>query len=196
MLIENYDEWLALPDDLRQKYLASWNAYAHEMFWIPMTAAARLASTSTYPVTDINVGIYHGGAYVLQLTVANEYLPFCPKPLTQTFDGFPVIWLGNRYEVTGNPQPFVGTWETRDAFAEYRILVNDSDGLSVACTDLRSNVALMVCDARITLDQLTFVTRSENQTLFHSLRLDDGNVLNYQITLGQLAYRADSGEKR
>ena len=191
MTIENYDEWLALPDDVRRSYLSKWDAYTHEMFWVPMMAAARLAGSSPYPVTDIYVGIYHGGAYVLHLTVDNEHLTSCPKPLKQTFDGFPVIWMGSPYQDSENPQRFLGVWETRGAFGDYRVVVTDDDNLVVQCTDLRAGTDLDVYDARIAFDQLSFLTRTESQSILHSIRLDDGNVLNYQLTLGQSARRGN-----
>ncbi|GAA4470340.1 hypothetical protein [Novipirellula rosea] len=191
MTIENYDEWLALPDDVRQSCLSKWNAYTHEMFWVPTMAAARLAASSAFPVTDIYVGIYHGGAYVLHLTVDDEHLTSCPKPMKQTFDGFPVIWMGNPYQDPENPRPFLGEWETHGAYGDFRVIVTEGDGLSVQCTDLRAKADLNVFDQRVAFNQLSFVTRTESQNVLHTIRLDDGNVLNYQLTIGQFARKAN-----
>ena len=33
MTIHNYDDWLKLPENYRQRLLSEWNAYEHEMFW-------------------------------------------------------------------------------------------------------------------------------------------------------------------
>ena len=128
---------------------------------------------------------------VLHLTVAHEHFPLCPKPLQQTFEGFPVVWLVTRCDAPVNSQPFRGNWESRGSYGDYRILIDDTDGLSVSCTDLRSNHSLDVYHARIEGDLLTFVTRVGSQTLFHSLNCDEGNAANYQISIAQMASRSD-----
>ena len=87
MIIRTYDDWLSLSHEAQIDLLSRWDAYRHEMFWVPMMAASRLAATSEHSVTDIYVGIYHGGAYVLHLSVSAKILAYLPAPLEQMFEG-------------------------------------------------------------------------------------------------------------
>lgn len=90
----NYDEWLALNDDERDAvHRGQWNVYEREGYLIPITAAVRLASQCGLPVIDIAIGTFHGGEYVLHLTVPDEHIPNLPAMLEQQFEGFRVAWL-------------------------------------------------------------------------------------------------------
>ncbi|EMI17468.1 hypothetical protein RMSM_05611 [Rhodopirellula maiorica SM1] len=101
--------------------------------------------------------------------------------------------MGNPYQDPENPRPFLGEWETHGAFGDFRVIVTAGEGLSVRCTDLRVNADLDVYDQRIAFNQLSFVTRTDSQNVLHTIRLDDGNVLNYQLTIGQFARRTNKG---
>ncbi|HEY7087293.1 MAG TPA: hypothetical protein VH518_04340 [Tepidisphaeraceae bacterium] len=90
---KTYEDWLALSDAQKQAIKFQWNAYAREGIGFPLTAAGRLAISSSVPVLDGQVGTYHGGEYVLNMFVAESVVGSLPGMLEQTFEGFRVVWL-------------------------------------------------------------------------------------------------------
>ncbi len=92
--VETYEDWLALSDDERDEvHFRDWNVYLRDGIAIAYIAAARLALQSPWKVLDISIGAYHGGEYTLDLTVSAEDFPKCPPRLTESFEGFRVIWF-------------------------------------------------------------------------------------------------------
>jgi hypothetical protein len=70
---KTYDEWLALSDEERDDVkFRQWNAYERDGIAIAFAAAARLALQSPHKILDIQIGTYHCGEYLLQLTVSQD----------------------------------------------------------------------------------------------------------------------------
>ncbi|MEL6108247.1 MAG: hypothetical protein AAFU85_19650 [Planctomycetota bacterium] len=185
--LRSYDDWLQLPEDARARLCQQWDVYSHEMFWVPMCAASRLAAQTHVPVVDLYAGIWHGGQYVLNLTVPNRFLHELPRPLEQSFDGFRVIWVGDVPDVE-SPVRFLGDWISSGSLGSFQISVVDgADGLHVECRDATNGRTLDVMGPSVHLDQLTFTSRDGDQHLFHTLDLDTGGKFNHQITRCQIA---------
>ncbi len=185
--LRHYDDWLTLPEDAREHFHRAWDVYSHEMFWVPMCAASRLAAQTHVPVIDLYAGIWHGGEYVLHLTVPKASLPSLPRPLEQTFEGFRVIWVGDTADVA-SPNRFYGTWHSSGDFGSFQITVADSaEGLHVECIDTVSGQVHDVMSPSVHLDQLSFTSRSDERCLFHTLDLDTGDKFNHRITRCQVA---------
>jgi len=87
-----YDEWLAFSDDEREHCKHEWNAYNRDGVVFPYLAAARLAMQSSFKILQVSVGTYHGGEYLLLLTVSKDDFEHCP-PQFESFEGFRVRWL-------------------------------------------------------------------------------------------------------
>jgi hypothetical protein len=185
-----YDDWLALSEEAQDELKHSWDAYSHEMFWVPMMAAVRLANQCGNPVSDLYAGIYHGGEYVLHLTVAPEVFVHCPKPLVQRFEGFRVVWFQKfPAEAEQERLPF-GTWESKGCLGDFRIEVfRSGPELKVSCRLLTMNLPLPVVDIRTAGDSITFITREPSRVLRHILSHPKGNELNHHVTIGQFADR-------
>jgi hypothetical protein len=93
-LPQTYDEWLALTEEERDHIKSNaWDAYARTGVVFAFTAAARLAMQSPFEVLDIQIGTYHGGEYLLHLTVSADDFQQCPPMLEQRFEGFRVVWF-------------------------------------------------------------------------------------------------------
>lgn len=188
--LRHYDDWLSLPDDARDHFHRQWDVHQHEMFWVPMLAAARLASRSHLPVTDIYAGVWHGGEYVLHLTVPRDSLASLPRPLEQTFEGFRVIWMGDTPDFESTTA-FTGKWLSKGDFGRFEISVTEGEsGINVTCVDQDTDEALDVLSPRVHRSQLSFATRSAERSLFHSLDLDTGEKFNHRVTRCQIARHA------
>ena len=145
------------------------------MFWVPLIAGARLASSCEFPVSDAQVGIYHGGEYVLNITVSDEDHDKCPRALEQSFEGFRVIYLADDYLPRLIHQHFMlGTWEFESRLGDFRFEVTESGGqLQVRSELLPSGEELPVELLRAPqLHYLEFGTRSSSGCLWHQLAWD------------------------
>ena len=93
-LPQTYDEWLALTDEERDHIkFNAWDAYERTGVAFAFMAAARMAMQSPFEVLDIQIGTYHGGEYLLHLTVSANDFQKCPPMLEQRFEGFRVVWF-------------------------------------------------------------------------------------------------------
>ena len=91
---KTYDDWLALtPEKQHHVHFSVWDVCGRDGLAIAHMAATRLAMSTPRKVLQIAVGTYHGGEYLLHLTVSDEDYATCPAMLEQTFEGFRVVWL-------------------------------------------------------------------------------------------------------
>lgn len=91
---KTYDDWLALTlEEQRHVHFSVWDRGAGDGLAIAHMAAVRLAMSTPRQVLNITVGMYHGGEYLLHLTVSDEDYATCPAMLEQTFEGFRVVWF-------------------------------------------------------------------------------------------------------
>lgn len=97
----NYDEWLELSEKERDRlHLTVWNTYKREGYPIALHAASRLALQSEFTVLIVQIETYHGGEYLLGMTVPESEYPMCPGVWDQRFEGFRVAWRPHH-----EPQP-------------------------------------------------------------------------------------------
>jgi hypothetical protein len=90
---KTYEDWLALSDEERKEvHFNEWNVYARDGIAIAFMAATRLALQCQKRVQEIQIGTYHGGEYLLQLTVSQEDFRDCPPMLAESFEGFRIVW--------------------------------------------------------------------------------------------------------
>lgn len=88
-----YEEWLALDESERDRvHLEVWNTYEREGFPIALHAASRLALQTQFTVLDVRIETYHGGEYLLGMTVPESEYPECPGMWDHRFEGFRVAW--------------------------------------------------------------------------------------------------------
>lgn len=90
--LSSYEDWLALTDSEKHAAHRGWNVYDREGYGFPVCATGRLIISSQTKIFEVEVGIWHGGEYVLSAYVADEDYPKMPPPLEQTFEGFRVFW--------------------------------------------------------------------------------------------------------
>jgi hypothetical protein len=108
-----YTQWLALSEDERDRvHFNDWNVYQRQGYPIALMAAARLADTCGLEVYDIQIGTYHGGEYLLHMTVKDAECSSLPPLLEQRFEGFRVAWfpLSQMHVTTDAQAPLDGTW--------------------------------------------------------------------------------------
>jgi hypothetical protein len=123
--VKTYEDWLALSDKERHEvHFHDWNVYARDGIAIPYMAATRLALKSTRRILDIQIGTYHGGEYLLHLTVREEDFKGCPPMLADSFEGFRVVWCSARMfqaapEVQGDLQ---GIWRAEQGDYEFKFV--------------------------------------------------------------------------
>lgn len=173
--ITSYDQWLTLSREARVALHHTWDAYTHEMFWVPLMAGARLASSCEVRVSDVQVGIYHGGEYVLNITVSEDDRRKCPRALEQCFEGFRVIYLSDDYLPQSIHQHFMlGTWDFTSCLGDFRFVIAEQAGqLKVHCLSLPSEEELEVEHLKVSqLHYLEFGTRSASGCLWHQLGWD------------------------
>ncbi|WAC18766.1 hypothetical protein OVA24_16170 [Luteolibacter sp. SL250] len=96
-----YENWLSLDKGERMEDFLNWNTYEGEGFPIAIMALARLVGCSPLPVTTANVGIYHGGTYLLKVTLKATWDGSHPDALVEEFEGLPVIWTNHGNEWIG-----------------------------------------------------------------------------------------------
>ncbi|MES2660799.1 MAG: hypothetical protein V4689_19395 [Verrucomicrobiota bacterium] len=126
---KNYDEWLALSeDDKRAIHLTVWDDYARDGIAFAYMAASRLALSCNRKVLNIEIGTYHGGEYLLHMTVSATDYRDCPPMLSDEFEGFRVVWMPARdfepLEATG--ATLEGSWVSEDSYYEFDFVRNNS----------------------------------------------------------------------
>lgn len=101
--IEQYyhDHWIALDDERRHSLFSNWDTQRGEGFPIAIMALARLVNSSNLPIAQANVGIYHGGTYLLKMSLAKSWENLDSIELPPMFEGFPVIWANFKNEWVG-----------------------------------------------------------------------------------------------
>jgi hypothetical protein len=90
--MNDYNQWLELSVSAREQMAETWDVYKREGFKIGLMALARLCIESTVAVMDAQVGVGHGGRWILHVTCdqdAQMLSDTCP----QEFEGFDVLWL-------------------------------------------------------------------------------------------------------
>jgi hypothetical protein len=131
---ETYDDWLALTDEQRKEvHFKEWNVYRRDGITIAFMAAARLALQCKRTILDIEIGTYHGGEYLLHLTVPYEEHQGCPPMLAESFEGFRVVWLPFRdYQAPPDiPATLDGKWRAEQGDYEFEFR-STSAGVDVA----------------------------------------------------------------
>jgi hypothetical protein len=126
---KTYEDWLALSDQQRKEvHLKEWNVYRRDGITIAFMAAVRLAQTCKKRVLDIQIGTYHGGEYLLHITVSKEDYRDCPPMLTESFEGFRIVWFCPR--VFQGPPDVPGTlegkWKAEEGDYEFELCWTDS----------------------------------------------------------------------
>jgi hypothetical protein len=101
--IENfhYENWLSLKEKEKKEMFQKWNTYDGEGYPIAIMTLARLVNFSCLPINQANVGIYHGGTYLLKASLAASWDGSNQIDLVNEFEGFPVIWANFRNEWVG-----------------------------------------------------------------------------------------------
>ena len=122
--VKTYEDWLALSDEERKDvHFREWNVYRRDGIAIAFMAATRFALQSKRKILDIQIGTYHGGEYLLHLTVSEEDYKDCPPMLAESFEGFRVVWCRLRIfqaapGVQGNLE---GKWKAEQGDYEFEL---------------------------------------------------------------------------
>ncbi len=122
--VKTYEDWLSLSDEERKKvHFQDWNVYDRNGIAIAFMAATRLALQSQRKVLDIQIGTYHGGEYLLHLTVSEEDYKDCPPMLTESFEGFRVVWCRLRMfqPAPGVQGDLEGKWRAEQGDYEFEL---------------------------------------------------------------------------
>ncbi len=98
---KKFEEWLSLTDAHRSEVSQKWNVYDGEGLNLALMALARLVGATSYPVQAAHVGIYHGGVYLLHMTVSTGSSAGAEAAFVESHEGFPVIWFSPRNEWLG-----------------------------------------------------------------------------------------------
>jgi hypothetical protein len=95
--------WESLDKERKEKLFQDWDAQKGEGFPIAIMALARLVISfcSEFPIGHANVGIYHGGTYLLKVSLSESCDSSSKSQLPAEFEGFPVIWANCRNEWIG-----------------------------------------------------------------------------------------------
>lgn len=123
--VNTYEDWLALSDTERnQVHSQDWNAYKRDGIAIAFMAATRLALQSKRKILDIQIGTYHCGEYLLQLTVSDEDFKDCPPMLAENFEGFRVVWCRERVfkAAPGVQGDLAGKWSAENGDYEFELV--------------------------------------------------------------------------
>jgi hypothetical protein len=121
---KTYEDWLALSEQQRKEvHFKEWNVYQRDGIAIAFMAATRLALQCNKRVLEIQIGTYHMGEYLLHLTVSEQDYRGCPPMLTDSFEGFRVVWLPPRmFEPTAEvPGTLEGKWRAEDGDYEFEL---------------------------------------------------------------------------
>lgn len=122
--VKTYQDWLALSEEEKKRiHFHEWNVYQRDGIGIAFMAATRLALQSQRKILDIQIGTYHGGEYLLHLTVPAEEHKDCPPMLAESFEGFRVVWFPKRRfapaaEVKGTLE---GAWRAINGDYEFQL---------------------------------------------------------------------------
>src|SRR5687767_6813139 len=86
-----FEQWLALPESERARLIQTWNPYEGEGQDILSRVCDRFAQqfAGQPGVEDVHCGVYHGGTYVVGVTVRKGSRVRVPR----SFEGFPVVKL-------------------------------------------------------------------------------------------------------
>lgn len=81
----------------------NWDTQKGEGFPIAIMALARMVIyfSSTLQIGHANVGIYHGGTYLLKVSLTSMCGGLDEVELPAEFEGFPVIWANHKNEWVG-----------------------------------------------------------------------------------------------
>ncbi|RYD18134.1 MAG: hypothetical protein EOP88_23675 [Verrucomicrobiaceae bacterium] len=94
-----FEEWLSLTDSGKTEVSLAWNVYDGEGLSLALMALARLVDSTIYQVCTANVGIYHGGVFLLSVTVSNGC--GADDTFVESHEGFPVVWFSQQNEWLG-----------------------------------------------------------------------------------------------
>jgi len=122
--VKTYEDWLALSDEERKEiHFREWNVYRRDGIAIAFMAATRFALQSKRKILDIQIGTYHGGEYLLHLTVSEEDHKDCPPMLTENFEGFRVVWCClRRFQAASGVQGNLeGKWRAEQGDCEFEL---------------------------------------------------------------------------
>jgi hypothetical protein len=127
-----YEDWLAMSlDEQRRVHFQIWDTNARDGIAIAYLAAARLALTSDRKILNIQIGTYHGGEYLLHMTVSPEDYKNCPPILQDTFEGFRVVWMpASHFEHNDDSDATLeGTWISEDGYYEFKFEACDAGAI-------------------------------------------------------------------
>lgn len=194
-----YDEWLALSDEERDDvHLHQWNVYARDGLAIAFMAATRLAMEAPYTILDISVGTYHGGEYLLHLTVSREDHENCPRMLEQTFEGFRVVWIcepGPPSELLEHP--LLGTWDSNGDGGNFLIdIAVENDEISVKCRERPELEEMPIVSLGCEDHHIIFYTNRGGVERRHDLfqQSDDDPRMRHHVTTYQFAERRPAAD--
>lgn len=126
---KTYEDWLALSDqEQKEVHFKEWNVYARDGIAIAFMAAVRLALKCGKRVLDIQIGTYHGGEYLLHMMVSMEDYRDCPPMLTESFEGFRIVWCSPRvFQAAADvPGTLEGKWKAEEGDYEFELVWTDS----------------------------------------------------------------------
>lgn len=174
----SYEEWLVLSQEERETLHRSWDTYAGERKAIAYMAAARLALASPRKILNLQVGNYHGGEYLLHMTVSKEEYASCPPMLEESFEGFRVVWLP-LHHLQHSPEfhaTLEGKWIAEQGDYEFTLRPTALEGGIDVTGNIRSTgEPLVISDVTINEECALFSAFDplSNQSSQHILRLVD-----------------------
>lgn len=96
-----YEKWLDFTDAQKEELSEGWNVYDGEGFNLAIMALSHLVNSSNRKVATAYVGVYHGGRYLLNVTLLDETPIGDVDELSSTFEGFLVVWFNLKNEWMG-----------------------------------------------------------------------------------------------
>ncbi len=98
-----YSRWNRLTDAEKHELSQNWDTQEGEGFPIALMALARLVISHCRElrIGHANVGIYHGGTFLLKVSLAKSCDLTNLRDLPREFEGFPVIWVNYKNEWVG-----------------------------------------------------------------------------------------------
>jgi hypothetical protein len=97
----SYQQWLSYNDQDRENLAATWNAYDGEGFDFAIMALARFVNSSNLPLVQANVGIYHGGTYLLKAVLREDVDRDQVGIISPRFEGFQLMVVDHKNEWVG-----------------------------------------------------------------------------------------------